>query len=81
MRSRSAAVTFAGANSSNRSGGRCSASPTRKAASATGSMVPWANTSFAAFGSRHRIAHEIEHGDEFGGIGRTASTPAFAAGE
>jgi hypothetical protein len=45
---RSAPVTRAREKASKRSGGRWSASPTRKAASATGSVVPWAKTSLAA---------------------------------
>src|SRR3954454_14178994 len=45
---RSVPVTRAREKASKRSGARCSASPTRKAASATGSVVPWAKTSLAA---------------------------------
>ena len=44
----SAAVTRAWAKASNCSGSRCSASPTRNAASATGSVVPWAKASSAS---------------------------------
>jgi hypothetical protein len=44
----SSTVTRAVANISNWSGCRCSIAQTMNAASATGSVVPWANTSLAA---------------------------------
>ena len=56
----SADVTQAWAKISNWSGCRCRASQTRKAASATGSVVPWAKASFASVkrltASQHRQA-------------------------